>query len=102
MSKKTVELSSKRKVQIREMGQDEIDSCHDTQYIVYVNGRPDHYANQMKARTAWLRKGIVGGDFKTFKTGIDGYPEDCVLKELKESEKNELSDLIQEFQGLGE
>ena len=102
MSKKTVELKSKRKVDLKEMSIDEVDSCNDAAIMKYENGEVSHISGLSRTRTAWLRRGIKGGDFKTFKTGTDGYPEDSVLKQLTEEEKNELVQLVQEYQKLGE
>jgi limonene-1,2-epoxide hydrolase len=102
MSKKTVELKSKRKVDLKEMLIDEVDFCNDVAVMKYENGEISHISGLSKTRTAWLRRGISGGDFKSFKTGADGYPVDSVLKELSEEEKNELVQLVQEYQSLGE
>ena len=100
--KKTVELKSKKKVELKEMSIDEIDFCHDQQVMNYKNNKMSHLSGLSKCRTAWLRRGISGGDFKGYKTGLDGYPSDSVLKQLTEDEKDELAQLIQEYQELGE
>tara|TARA_Y100001973_G_C5197848_1_gene335526 strand:+ start:2398 stop:2709 length:312 start_codon:yes stop_codon:yes gene_type:complete len=103
MNKKTVELKSKKKVQIREMLEDEMDDCKDL--IIYHrtdDGKFSHFTGLSKSRTAWLRRGIVGGDFKKFESDEKGYPTDSVLKELSDDEKNELTQLIQDYQSLGE
>ena len=102
MSKKTVELKSKRKVDLKEMSCDEVDFCNDLAVMKYEDGEISHISGLSKTRTAWLRRGIKGGDFKPFKAGVDGYPEDSVLKQLTEEEKNELVQLVQEYQSLGE
>ena len=102
MSKKTVELKSKKKIELREMTIDEVDFCNDLSVLRYEDGEVSHVSGLSKTRTAWLRRGIKGGDFKGFKAGIDGYPEDSVLKQLTEEEKNELVKLVQEHQSLGE
>ena len=98
MSKKIVELSTKRKVEIAEMSIDDVDYCSDLLSISNDNGNTV-LRGMNKARTAWLRKGIAGGDFKV---KVNGNVPDDVLKELSEDEKNELSSLIQEHQKLGE
>ena len=100
--KKTVELASKRKVELREMSIDEVDFCQDLTELKYSNGKITNMSGLAKTRTAWLRRGIKGGDFKSFKTDVNGYPADSVLKELNEDEKNELAQKIQEYQSLGE
>ena len=102
MSKKIVELKSKKKIELREMGIDEVDFCNDLAVMKYENGEISHISGLSKTRTAWLRRGIKGGDFKVFKTDTNGYPEDSVLKQLNEEEKNELGQLVQEYQSLGE
>ena len=102
MSKKIVELKSKKKIELREMGLDEVDFCNDLAVMKYEGGEISHISGLSKTRTAWLRRGIKGGDFKSFKAGADGYPEDSVLKELTEEEKNELVQLVQGYQSLGE
>ena len=68
----------------------------------YEDGEISHITGLSKTRTAWLRRGIKGGDFKPFKAGEDGYPEDSVLKQLTEVEKNDLVKLVQEHESLGE
>ncbi len=102
MSKKIVELKSKKKIELREMSLDEVDFCHDVAVMKYENGEISHMSGLSKSRTAWLRRGIKGGDFKAFKTDANGYPTDSVLKQLNEEEKNELVQLVQEYQSLGE
>tara|TARA_R100000808_G_C2131157_1_gene140353 strand:+ start:773 stop:1081 length:309 start_codon:yes stop_codon:yes gene_type:complete len=102
MSKKIVELKSKKKIELREMSLDEVDFCNDITVLKYDDGELSHLANLSKTRTAWLRRGIKGGDFKGFKTDDNGYPVDSVLKQLDEKEKTELAKLIQEYQNLGE
>tara|TARA_Y100001973_G_C5201714_1_gene338263 strand:- start:1350 stop:1658 length:309 start_codon:yes stop_codon:yes gene_type:complete len=102
MSKKIVELKSKKKVEIREMSIDEIDYCNDIAVLKYEKGELSHMAGFSKARTAWLRRGIKGGDFKVFKVDENGFPEDSIIKQLTEDEKNELVQLIQDYQSLGE
>tara|TARA_Y100000593_G_C4289914_1_gene327701 strand:+ start:526 stop:834 length:309 start_codon:yes stop_codon:yes gene_type:complete len=102
MAKKIVELSTKRKVELKEMTIDEIDFCQDIPVIKYEEGKVSHVVGLSKSRTAWLRRGIGGGDFKDFKVGSNGYPLDSVIKELTDTEKNELMAEIQGYQELGE
>ena len=102
MNKKTVELSSKKKIELREMTIDEVDFCQDLAVYNYEKGNVVNISGLSKTRTAWLRRGIAGGDFDNFETGRDGYPLDSVLKQLSEVEKNELVELIQGYQSLGE
>lgn len=100
--KKIVELKSKRKVELKEMSIDEIDFCQDIAVMKYENGEISHVSGLSKTRTAWLRRGIAGGDFKSFKVDSNNCIEDSVLKQLNEEEKNELVQLVQDYQNLGE
>ena len=94
-------LDSKRKVAMREMSIDDMDYCADLTIVRFENGEATGVSNMAKARTAWLRRGIKGGDFKSFKMDGD-FIADSVIKQLNEDEKNELSLFIQEFQRVGE
>ena len=102
MSKKIVELKSKRKVELKEMSIDDVDYCNDITIMKYEDGKMSHISGLSKSRTAWLRRGVKGGDFKNFKTDLDGCLEDSVLRQMNEKEKNELVQLIQDYQNLGE
>ena len=102
MSKKIVELKSKKKVELKEMTLDEVDYCNDLAVMKYEEGELSHISGLSKTRTAWIRRGIKGGDFKGYKTNLEGYPEDSVIKQMTEDEKNELVKAIQEYQTLGE
>lgn len=95
-------LKSGRKVLIREMSIDSIDECKDSIQILFdKKGMPSTVVGVNKQKTLWIRNGLGGGDFKTWK-GDSKIVPDSVIKELKESEKDELSSLIQESQDLGE
>ena len=101
MAKSKLKLSTGRAVELKEMSIDDIDYCTDITTIVMKNGEIETIGNISKSRTAWIRKGLVGGEFKQFK--MNGkVVDDCVLKELTDDEKNELSNLIQEYQKVGE
>lgn len=103
MAKKVVELSTKRKVELRELSIDDMDYCSDLTIVkLDKDGEVEHIANMSKARTAWLRRGIKGGDFKAFKLDAAGLVVDNVLKQLSEVEKNELMNEIQDYQKMGE
>ena len=102
MDTKTVELSSKKKVKIKEMSIDDIDVCSDLTILNYQDGEMKNISGLAKSRTAWLRRGIVGVDFEAFKTDGNGFPTDKVLKQLTDDEKNELISIIQEYQKVGE
>lgn len=102
MSKK-VELSSGRKVELKEMSIDDVDFCSDIAEVFYNgNGEVSTVKGVSKSRTAWLRRGIAGGDFKSFSMNVKGLVEDSALKELNDTEKNELMVLIQNYQSMGE
>ena len=102
MSKKNVTLESGRKIKLKEMSIDDIDFCNDITTIIYDEvGSVSTVKGISKARTAWLRRGIEGGDFKDFSSN-GSTVGDGVLKEMTEAEKNELMQLIQSYQQLGE
>ena len=63
MSKKIVELKSKKKIELKEMSIDEVDFCNDSAVMKYEDGEISHIGGLSKTRTAWLRRGISGGDF---------------------------------------
>ena len=90
-------LKSGRKVQIKELSEDQIADLKDIP-VVYRNSKERIiYRNVNKAHLAWLRCGIGGGDFDDWKpNGVA--PPDSVLKQLTEKERLELVVLIQECQ----
>jgi len=94
-------LSTGRKVKIKEMTIDQIDDCKDMVQIVFVDGDAKTIANVAKAKTAWIRAGLSGGDFKNWKHDGKVVP-DSVIKQLTDVEKEELALVIQEAQVLGE
>ena len=103
MAKKNVELKSGRKIQLKEMPIDDVDFCSDIAEIIYNDdGEVSTVRGVSKSRTAWLRRGIAGGDFKEFSINGKGLADDSVIRELNEAEKNELMVLIQGYQSLGE
>ena len=102
MAKKIVELSTKRKVELKEMSIDDVDFCQDLTILKNDEDGNPYVMGISRSRTAWLRRGILGGDFKGFKKDAKGLVEDKVLKQLNETEKNELVSEIQEYQNLGE
>jgi len=103
MAKKNVELASGRKVELKEMSVDEVDFCQDIAQIVYnEEGEVSTVRGVSKSRTAWIRRGLAGGDFKDFSLDMKGFAGDSVIKELSETEKNELMQFIQGYQNMGE
>ena len=91
-------LSTKRKVKLREMSVDEMDDCGDLQrFGRETDGRIAVYGTN-KSNTAWIRKGLAGGDFKNI---INGSVPDSIIKELSIAEKIELVQMIQDYNKLG-
>ena len=94
-------LKSGRKVKIKEISVDKIDELKDIIRMRYHKDGSSVIENLNIARTAWIRAGLVGGEFKSLKpNGIA--PPDHVLKQLSEIEREELFDVIQNCQFVGE
>ena len=89
MADKKFKLSSGKDVVLLEMSVDDIDFCNDVTQIVFDTEGNQILKNMAKARTAWIRKGVINADDKFIKT-------------LSDEEKNELSIKIREYQELGE
>ena len=96
---KEVKLMSGRKVKINNMTIDQIDECKDIPELIYKDGETASIRKVYKARTAWLRFGIGGGDFDDF-AEINGKAVDNVLKQLTDDETEELVNVIQKEQIL--
>ena len=87
-------LESGRKVQIKELTEDQIADLKDIPEIYFIGEEERTIRPNNKAHLAWLRCGIGGGDFDDWKpNGIA--PPDSVLKQLTEKERLELVGLIQ-------
>ena len=97
MIKKT--LSTGRKVEIKIMPQNDIAHCEDIIEIHYEDGQATTIKNASKSKTAWIRKGLGGGDFNAT---INGSVPDDVFREMTQAEQDELRILIQESQYMGE
>ena len=97
-----VELSSGRKVILKDMSIDDIDVCNDITTIHQDSGGGTYFSGLARARTAWLRRGIKGGEFNKFKLDSKGFADDSVLRQLNENEKNEFIPLLQEYNNMGE
>ena len=94
-------LKSGRKVQIKELTEDQIADLKDIPEICFISEndviQERTIRNANKAKLAWLRCGLGGGDFEDWKpNGIA--PPDSVLKQLTDEERLELVVLIQECQ----
>ena len=92
-------LSTKRTVVLKEMSIDDMDHCNDLQHICQESDGGISIYGLNKSNTAWIRKGLSGGDFKDV---INGVVPDSVIKELSVTEKTELVELIREHSTLGE
>tara|TARA_R100000152_G_C6721233_1_gene147204 strand:+ start:452 stop:769 length:318 start_codon:yes stop_codon:yes gene_type:complete len=104
MSKKDkslVKLDSGREVKLKEMSLDEIDYCTDIVVMEYEDGEPKHIKNMAKARTAWIRRGIKGGEFDDFELDKKGLVSDDTIKQMTDSEKIDVCLKIQDYQRLG-
>ena len=93
------ELSTGRKVVLKEMNYDDMDICKDVQKFGTMSDGNTVVYDFHKSITMWIRKGLSGGDFKD---KINGKVPDSVLKELSDGEKIELVDLIKRYNLLGE
>ena len=94
-------LSTGRKVKIKAMTVDQIDECTDIPDIIFDNGSIKTIKNSSKARSQWIRYGLGGGDFTKYEE-VNSSPTDEVIKQMSLEEKDELMNLIQEAQVLGE
>jgi hypothetical protein len=99
---KEISLSSGRKVKIKELSIDEMDDCKDVARIIFDGSNLKSITGVNKAKTNWLRKGVYGGDFDSWKGGDGSQVPDSALKELSPEESDELMTKVQETQSLGE
>ena len=92
-------LKSNRKVKIKELSLDQVADLNDIPEIKFDNGIVSTIKNLNKAKLAWLRCGLGGGDFDNWEpNGVA--PPDMVLKQLTDSEQDELVEKIKEAQTL--
>ena len=90
-------LKSGRKVQIRNLTEDQIADLKDIPEIYFIGEQERTIRNTHKANLAWIRCGLGGGDFKGWEpNGIA--PPDEVLRQLTEDERLELVGIIQDCQ----
>ena len=90
-------LESGRKVQIKELSEDQIADLKDIPEIYFIGEQERTMRNTNKAHLAWLRCGLGGGEFNDWKpNGVA--PPDHVLKQLTKEERAELVLLIQACQ----
>ena len=93
------ELSTGRKVVLKEMDYDDMDICKDVQKFGTMSDGNTVVYDFHKSMTMWIRKGLSGGEFKD---EINGKVPDSVLKELSDGEKLELVEIIKRYNLLGE
>ena len=92
-------LKSKRKVKVKELILDQVADLNDIPEIKFDNGVVSTIKNLNKAKLAWLRCGLGGGDFDNWEpNGVA--PPDMVLKQLTDAEQDELVEKIKEAQTL--
>tara|TARA_R100000808_G_scaffold5861_1_gene17704 strand:- start:832 stop:1122 length:291 start_codon:yes stop_codon:yes gene_type:complete len=91
-------LKSGRNVEIKQMDIDDVDYCDDLQRISQEKDGNIAIYGINRSNTAWIRKGLIGGDFKA---EINGSVPDDVIRELSEEEKIELVGAIRGHQSLG-
>ena len=90
-------LKSGRKVQIKDLTEDQIADLKDIPEIYFIGDQERTIRNTNKANLAWLRCGIGGGDFDDWKpNGVA--PPDHVLRQLTEDERLEIVLLVKECQ----
>ena len=90
-------LSSGRKVKIKELSLDQIADLKDIPEVYFIGEQERTIRNSNKAKLAWIRCGLGGGEFDDWKpNGVA--PPDHVIKQLTEEEQFELVAMIQECQ----
>ena len=87
---------------IKDMKLDDIDRCKDLLQVIFEDGQARTVSGLNRQRTQWIRKGLGGGDFKNWPSPGTGNAPDSAIKELTDSEREELVSLIQEAQTMGE
>ena len=93
-------LKSGRKVKIKEISIDRMDELKDIpEVLFYEADGSKSVKNINKARTAWLREGLGGGDFENWKPN-GGLAPDDVLKQLTNEEQLDLYKIIQISQSI--
>lgn len=90
-------LKSGRKVSIRNISLDQEADLNDIPEIKFNNGVVSTIKHLNRAKLAWLRAGLGGGDFENWKPNGVAPPDD-VIRQLTEAEKDELVELIKSGQ----
>tara|TARA_R100000278_G_scaffold273_1_gene660 strand:- start:505 stop:810 length:306 start_codon:yes stop_codon:yes gene_type:complete len=94
-----VVLKSKRKIKVRELTLDQVADLNDIPEVTFNNGVVSTIKNLNKAKLAWLRCGIGGGDFEGWEPN-GAAPPDNVIKQLSPLEQDELVEKIKLAQDL--
>ena len=93
-------LKSGRKVKIKEIPIDKIDELKDIPEVIFYDADGSRTVKNInKAKTAWIREGLGGGDFEDWKPN-GGMPPDAVLKQLTIEEQVDLHKTIQIAQSI--
>tara|TARA_R100001594_G_scaffold145441_2_gene195632 strand:- start:397 stop:738 length:342 start_codon:yes stop_codon:yes gene_type:complete len=96
-------LQSKRKVSIKKLTLDEINELKDMTEIIFHPDGTNRVTNMAKTRTAWIRRGLGGGDFVNedgSQMVINGVVPDEAILQMTDVEQDELAGLIQKAQIL--
>ena len=91
-------LSTKRKVILKDMSCDDMAIAQDICRLKQEEDGFNSLINIHQSNRAWLRGGGPGGDFKV---KINGSVPDEAIKELSETEKVEIVELIRKHNYLG-
>ena len=91
------ELSSGKKILIRELSIDQMDELKDMLEIVF-SGEQKVIKNMSKTRTGWVRAGLAG--FDDWKTKNGAIAPDSGLRQFTDEDMNEISAVVQEAQKL--
>lgn len=94
-----MKLKSGRKIEVKLMSIDDVDFCLDIQSFRRESDGKMAVYNVSKSVTAWIRRGLKGGDFKS---EINGEITDELIREMTMAERIELSELIKSHNILGE
>ena len=90
-------LKSGKKIGVKDLSVDTIDTIKDMQNIVFKDGKPVTIEGTYKTRTAWIRAGLGKLDGNVYNG--EGVPDD-ILKSLSEDDKDELALIVQKAQEL--
>ena len=92
-------LKTGKEVKIRELSLDQVADLNDIPEVKFENGLVSTIKNLNKAKLAWIRCGLGGGDFENWEPNGTA-PPDSVIKQLSAAEQDELVELIKIEQDL--